>query len=159
MDLSFTADQLALKSSVIEFASKELNRNLHEREQSGEFPRDAWRACARFGIQGLPIPEEFGGSGADIVTTALVMEGLGYGCRDNGLIFSLNAQMWSVELPLVKFGTPAQHDAYLPGLISGELIGVHAMTEPESGSDAFSMRTRAEQKDGGYVLNGTKQYV
>src|SRR2546421_1654695 len=159
MDLSFSADQLALKASVIEFASKELNKNLREREQAGAFPRDAWRACARFGIQGLPIPEEFGGSGADILTTVLVMEGLGYACRDNGLIFSLNAQMWSIELPLLKFGTPEQRRAYLPGLVSGDLIGVHAMTEADSGSDAFSMHTRAERQGDRYILNGSKLYI
>lgn len=159
MDFAFTADQLALKASTIEFASKELNRNLRERDQDGEFPRDAWQACARFGIQGLPIPEEFGGSGADILTTTLVMEGLGYACRDNGLIFSLNAQMWSIELPLLKFGTPEQKRAYLPGLVSGDLIGVHAMTEADSGSDAFSMSTRAERRSDRYILNGSKLYV
>src|SRR5579863_9438509 len=156
MDLSFSADQLALKSSVIEFASKELNRDLRERERAGEFPREAWHACARFGIQGLPIPAEFGGSEADILTTVLVMEGLGYSCRDNGLIFSLNAQMWSIEMPLLKFGTPAKQYAYLPGLVSGDLIGVHAMTEADSGSDAFSMRTRVERKGDRYILNGSK---
>ena len=66
-------------------------------------------------IQGLPIPAELGGGGSDILTTVLVMEALGYGYQDNGLIFSLNAQMWSIELPLVKFGTPAQQQEYLPG--------------------------------------------
>ncbi len=159
MDLSFTAEQLALKASTIEFASKELNRNLRERERAGEFPSDAWRACANFGIQGLPIPPEFGGSGADILTTVLVMEGLGYACRDNGLIFSLNAQMWSIEMPLLKFGTPAQQRAYLPGLVSGDLIGVHAMTEADSGSDAFSMRTQAERRGDRYILSGSKLYI
>lgn len=159
MDFSFTADQLALKASTIEFAQKELNYDLREHEQAHKFPRDAWRACARFGIQGLPIPAEFGGAGADILTTVLVMEGLGYACRDNGLIFSLNAQMWSLELPLLKFGTPAQQHAYLPGLVSGDLIGVHAMTEADSGSDAFSMRTRFERRGDRYVLNGTKLYI
>lgn len=159
MDLSFTTDQLALKASTIEFASKELNRNLRERERSGEFPREAWRACAHFGIQGLPVPAEFGGSEADILTTVLVMEGLGYACHDNGLIFSLNAQMWSMEMPLLKFGTSAQQRAYLPGLVSGDLIGVHAMTEADSGSDAFSMRTRAERRGDCYILNGSKLYI
>lgn len=159
MDLSFSPDQLALKASTIEFASKELNRHLRERERAGEFSRDAWRACARFGLQGLPIPEEYGGSGSDILTTALVMEGLGYACRDNGLIFSLNAHMWSIELPLLKFGTEQQKRAYLPGLVSGDLIGVHAMTEPDSGSDAFSMRTRVERRGDRYILNGTKLYI
>src|SRR5271167_3972119 len=159
MDFSFSDDQLALKASVIKFASQELNHDLKQREHVGEFPLDAWRSCARFGIQGLPIPKEFGGSEADILTTVLAMEGLGYGCRDNGLIFSLNAQMWSIELPLLKFGTPAQKRAYLPGLVSGDLIGIHAMTEAGSGSDAFSMRTRAERHGDHYVLNGYKLYI
>ena len=159
MDFSLSAEQQDLKDAAAAFAQGELNQDLGTREQAGEFSREAWRACARFGIQGLPIPTEMGGGGADILTAVLVMEGLGYGCRDNGLIFSLNAQLWSVELPLVKFGTPEQKQAYMPGFMSGDLIGVHAMTEPESGSDAFSMRTRAERKDDSYVLTGTKQYV
>ena len=159
MDFSLSAEQRELKDAAGAFAAAELNSDLIGRERDNQFSREAWQACARFGIQGLPIPTELGGGGADILTTVLVMEGLGYGTHDNGLIFSLNAQLWSVELPLVKFGTPSQQQAYLPGLMSGELIAVHAMTESESGSDAFSMRTRAESRDGDYVLSGTKQYV
>jgi alkylation response protein AidB-like acyl-CoA dehydrogenase len=159
MDFSLSAEQQELKSAAVEFARRELDQDLARRDEAGEFSPQAWRACAKFGIQGLPMPAELGGGGADILTTVLVMEGLGYGCHDNGLIFSLNAQLWSLQLPLVKFGTPAQQQAYLPGLISGDLIGVHAMTEPDSGSDAFSMRTRVERKGDGYVLNGTKLYI
>ncbi|HEX3713621.1 MAG TPA: acyl-CoA dehydrogenase family protein [Trebonia sp.] len=159
MDFSLSAEQRELKEAAVAFARQELDSGLAERDDAGEFPREAWRACAKFGIQGLPVPVELGGAGADILTTVLVMEALGYGCHDNGLIFSLNAQLWSLELPLVKFGSPAQQQAYLPGLMSGELIGVHAMTEPESGSDAFSMRTRCERQGDSYVLNGTKLYI
>ena len=159
MDFSLSAEQRELKEAAADFARAKLNQGLAEREDAGEFPREAWQACARFGIQGLPVPAELGGGGSDILTTVLVMEALGYGCQDNGLIFSLNAQMWSIELPLVKFGTPAQQQAYLPGLVSGDLIGVHAMTEPDSGSDAFSMRTRAERQGDHYLLNGTKLYI
>lgn len=159
MDFSLSAQQRELKAAAIAFARRELDQDLGKRDDAGEFSLPAWRACAQFGIQGLPIPVELGGGGADILTTVLVMEALGYGCHDNGLIFSLNAQMWSLELPLVKFGTPAQQQAYLPGLVSGDLIGVHAMTEPDSGSDAFSMRTRAERHGEHYVLNGTKLYI
>ena len=159
MDFSLSAEQQELKEAAAAFARRELDRGLAEREEAGAFSPEAWRACAKFGIQGLPVPAELGGAGADILTTVLVMEALGYGCHDNGLIFSLNAQMWSLELPLVKFGSPAQQQGYLPGLISGDLIGVHAMTEPDSGSDAFSMRTRAERQGDSYVLNGTKLYI
>jgi hypothetical protein len=93
------------------------------------------------------------------MSTVLTMEGLGYACPDNGLIFSLNAQMWSLELPLVEFGTSQQKKKFLPGLVSGNNIGVHAMTESESGSDAFSLRTRAVARGGRYVLNGSKMYI
>jgi hypothetical protein len=159
MDFSLSEEQRELKAAAVAFARKELDQDVAKREDVGELPMSAWRACAQFGIQGLPVPAELGGGGADILTTVLVMEALGYGCHDNGLIFSLNAQMWSLELPLVKFGTPAQQQAYLPGLLSGDLIGVHAMTEPDSGSDAFSMRTRVERRGDDYVLNGTKLYI
>ena len=159
MDFSLSSEQRELTEAAADFARRELNHDLAKREDTGEFPQEAWRACARFGIQGLPVPAELGGAGSDILTTSLVMEALGYGCHDNGLLFSLNAQMWSVELPLVTFGTPAQQRAYLPGLVSGDMIGGHAMTEPGSGSDALRMRTRAERQGDHYVLNGTKQYI
>ena len=87
------------------------------------------------------------------------MEALGYGCHDNGLIFSLNAQMWTLELPLVKFGTPAQQQKYLPGLMSGDIIGVQGVTEPDAGSDVYGMRTTVQRKGDDYVLNGTKTYI
>jgi alkylation response protein AidB-like acyl-CoA dehydrogenase len=159
MEFSLSEEQVSMKASVIDFASRKLNERTKQRDKSGEFPKEAWAECARFGIQGLPIPKEYGGTGADIFTTVLMMEGLGYACRDNGLIFSLNAQMWSLEIPLLEFGTPEQKRRYLPGLVSGDLIGVHAMTEPDSGSDAFALRTRATREGGVYVLNGSKLYI
>jgi alkylation response protein AidB-like acyl-CoA dehydrogenase len=159
VDFSLSAEQRELMEAATAFARRELNEDLAKREDAGEFSRDAWQACAKFGIQGLPVPAELGGAGSDVLTTTMIMEALGYGCQDNGLIFSLNAQMWSVELPLVTFGTPAQQRAYLPGLVSGDIIGGHAMTEPESGSDALRMRARAQRQGDQYLLNGTKQYV
>lgn len=159
MDFSLSAEQRELREAAVAFARRELDQDVAKRDAAGEFSPEAWRACAKFGVQGMPVPPELGGGGADVLSTVLVMEGLGYGCHDNGLIFSLNAQMWSLEMPLVKFGSPAQRQAYLPGLVSGDLIGVHAMTEPDSGSDAFSMRTRVEQRGDSYVLNGTKLYI
>ncbi len=159
MDFSLTAEQRELTEAATAFARQELNQNLLEREDAGEFSRQAWQACAKFGIQGLPVPAELGGAASDVLTTALVMEALGYGCRDNGLIFSLNAQMWSVELPLMIFGTEAQQRAYLPGMVSGDIIGAHGMTEPASGSDALHMSSRAKRHGDHYVLKGTKQYI
>jgi alkylation response protein AidB-like acyl-CoA dehydrogenase len=159
LDFSLSAEQRELREAAVAFARRELDQDVAKRDAASEFSPEAWRACAKFGVQGMPVPPELGGGGADVLSTVLVMEGLGYGCHDNGLIFSLNAQMWSLEMPLVKFGSPAQRQAYLPGLVSGDLIGVHAMTEPDSGSDAFNMRTRVEQRGDSYVLNGTKLYI
>jgi alkylation response protein AidB-like acyl-CoA dehydrogenase len=159
MDFSLTDEQMALQEAAIGFAQKELNEGLIERDKRGEFSHDNWRKCADFGLQGLPFPEEYGGGAADIMTTIVTMEGLGYGCRDNGLIFALNAQMWSVQHPIFTFGTEAQKQKYLPGLCQGKVIGAHGMTEPGSGSDAYSLRTRAEKRDAGYVLNGAKIFV
>jgi L-prolyl-PCP dehydrogenase len=159
VDFSLSAEQRELIEAATDFARRELNQDLAKLEDAAEFPREAWRKCAGFGIQGLPVPAELGGGGADVLSTALVMEALGYGCHDNGLLFSLNAQMWSVQLPLVLFGTHAQQEAYLPAMVSGDLIGAHGMTEAGSGSDALHMRTRAERHGDGYVLQGAKQYI
>ena len=159
MDFALSAEQHELTEEAAAFARRELNEDLREREEAGEFSREAWQKCAKFGVQGLPVPADLGGAAADVLTTALVMEALGYGCQDNGLLFSLNAQLWSVELPLVTFGSPAQRQTYLPGMVSGDLIGAHAMTEHGSGSDALHMHARAQRRGDYYALDGTKQYI
>ncbi|MCA1682467.1 MAG: acyl-CoA dehydrogenase family protein [Actinobacteria bacterium] len=153
-------EQQALRQSIVEFARGELNHDLGRRDHDAEFSRDTWVKCARFGLQGLPVPAEYGGLGASATTTAAALEGLGYGCADNGLIFSLNAQMWACEHPLVRFGSEEQKQRYLPRLCDGTLIAAHGMSEPGSGSDAFSLKTAATRtEDGGWVLNGSKTFV
>lgn len=159
MDFAWSHDQLHFKRTVVEFAQRELNHQLIERDRQQEWSRESWKKCADLGLLGLAVPETYGGAGADILTTMLVMEGLGYGCRDNGLIFGMNAQMWSVQHPILAFGTETQKQKYLPGLCHGELIGAHAMSEPGSGSDAYSLSTRARRRDDCYVLDGTKMFV
>ena len=159
MDFALTPEQRAFQQTVIRFATRELNEEVTPRDGRGEFSREAWNRCARFGIQGLPVPEAYGGAGADALQITLAMEALGYGCRDNGLLFSLNAQMWSCEMPLVRSGSEEQKRRYLPGLCDGRLIGVQAMTEPTSGSDAFGLRTTARRDGDRYVLNGSKTFI
>jgi alkylation response protein AidB-like acyl-CoA dehydrogenase len=159
MDFAWTEEQLAYKKAVIDFAQKELNEGLIERDRDGTLSRQNWKKCAEFGITALPIPEEYGGADADIMTAMLTMEGLGYGCKDNGLIFGMNAQLWSVQMPILSFGSEELKQRYLPGLCNGDLIGAHGMSEPDSGSDAYALRTRARRVDGGYILNGTKIFV
>lgn len=159
MEFNLTENQLDFKKAAIDFARHDLNEGAKEREERGEFNREGWRKSAEFGLHGIPMPEEYGGLGLDILTCVAAMEGLGYACLDSGLIFSINAQIWTCEYPILKFGTPEQKEKYLPRLINGSIIGGHAITEPNSGSDAFNMGTRAEKKGNKYILNGTKTFI
>jgi hypothetical protein len=159
MEFEFDDTQLALKREAVNFALQELNASIAERDREGRFNLDGWRRCAGFGVHGLPFPAEYGGSEADIITTMMAMEGLGKGCTDAGLLFGINAQMWSIQMPLLNYGSDEQKRRYLSRLCGGELIGAHGMSEPDSGSDAFGMRTAARRVCDGYVLNGTKTFV
>ncbi len=159
MHFELTEEQQEIKRAVADFARSELNRDVQTHDREGEFPRDKWLAAAAFGIHGLPMPAEYGGTDRDLLTTVCAMEALGYGCRDNGLIFSINAHIWSAQIPLLRFGSDAQRARWLPRLVSGDAIAVHAMTEEGSGSDAFNVATTATRREDGYVLNGSKVFI
>ena len=156
MDFSLTKEQIEFKEAVVTFARRELNHGIREREKEGQFSRSGWAKCAEFGIHGLPLPEEYGGLNRDILTCVLSMQGLGYACEDSGLLFAINSHIWTCENPILTFGTEKQKKRYLPDLCEGKRIGGHAMTEPDSGSDAFNMRTHAVKKGDRYILNGSK---
>jgi alkylation response protein AidB-like acyl-CoA dehydrogenase len=159
MDFSLSKEQLEFKEAVVSFARRELMEGIREREKRGEFFRDGWAKCAEFGIHGLPLPEEYGGLNMDILTCVLAMQGLGYACKDGGLLFAINSHIWTCENPIWKFGTDQQKKRYLPDLCKGRWIGGHAMTEPDSGSDAFNLKTRAVKKGDRYILNGSKMFI
>jgi alkylation response protein AidB-like acyl-CoA dehydrogenase len=159
VDFSWNPEQLELRDAVRSFAAKSLGGDVIGRDRDGTFARDLWQLCGEFGIQGLPFPVEYGGSGQDVLTTVLAMDALGYGCRDGGLLFALNAQMWSVQMPLFRYGSEEQKQRFLPRLCSGEWVAAHGMSEPDSGSDAFSLRTTARLQGDTYILNGTKTFV
>lgn len=160
MDFAWNDSQLDYKAEVVAFARERLAADSVQRDRDGVFARNDWQACADFGIQSLSVPALYSGrDDRDFMTAMLAMEGLGFGCRDNGLTFALNAQMWTVQLPIASSGSEQLRRRYLPGLCDGRLIGAHAMTEAETGSDAFSLKTRATPVDGGYRLNGAKCYV
>ncbi len=159
MDFTWSDEQRELFDAVETFASKELNNNLIENDRDGRFNHDGWKKCGQMGIQGLTVPEQFGGLGLDALTAVGALEKLGYACRDNGLVFSINAHMWTAAMPLLDFGTTEQKEKFLPGLCKGDLIGSNATSEPNSGSDVYSLRTVAEKKGDRYILNGNKTYV
>lgn len=161
MDFSWTDNQLQTKREVLAFAENHLNSNLTQRDADSLFQRNLWKKCADFGIHGFSVSKAYGGKfeEVDVMTATLAMETMGYGCRDNGLSFALNAQMWTVQLPIHEFGTEEQKNKFLRPMVSGDAIGCHALTEPNAGSDIFSMTTHAKKVEGGYILNGKKRLI
>jgi len=159
MDFSLSEDQIALRETIIRFARQVLNEGALQRDREQTFPRDLWRRCGEIGLPGLPVPEEYGGSGLDPLSTALALEALGYACHDGGLVFSICAHLLSCVVPLWSFGTEEQKRRYLPGLCGGDLVGVHAMTEPTSGSDAFALKTAAKPDGDGFRIQGVKTFI
>ncbi len=160
MDFAWSDEQLDLKARVIQFAKAQLNGDMVARDYKGEFSRDSWQKCAEFGIQGLCMPQPYSESPAtDLMTTVLALESLGYGCEDSGLLLALNSQIWTVQMLLLAFGTEAQKQQYLTPMCKGDLVGVHALSEPEAGSDVYSLTTKAVPCEGGYRLTGRKKFV
>lgn len=158
MDFAFTEEQIQIRKSVIAFAQRELNPGIRERDRQGVFPRDLWNQCAERRILALAFPEEFGGDGFDFTTVVSAFHALGYACKDSGLVHSLLTQVICGIL-IQLFASREQAACLLPDLASGRLIYAQAITEPDSGSDAFAMRTSAVKQGQGYILNGTKTII
>jgi len=148
---------------------KELRKNLEqyfERLSDGHvdddlaevFSREKWDLIRESGVIKLPFDPEWGGLGKDVLTMVYVLEHLGYGCRDQGLTFGLATQIVSVALPLQRFGSDELKERYLAKLVDGEILGAHAISEPEAGSDAMAMAATATDDGDAYVLNGLKTY-
>jgi alkylation response protein AidB-like acyl-CoA dehydrogenase len=153
-----TPEQQELQQAAIEFARAELADDPDD-ERHERFNRTGWDACGRFGVFAMPIPQEYGGLGLGLSPLLAVMEGLGYGTRDQGLLFSINAHLWTNSIPILLYGTEEQRQRYLPRLSSGALVGANGASEPDAGSDVFAMRTTARRDGDDYILNGTKTFV
>ena len=155
MNFAFTDEQKRIRKTIIDFARRDLNPGMVERDRMGTFPRELWKKCADMRILAIPFPESLGGDGFDFVTAVAVFHALGYACKDSGLVHSLATQViCGIQLHL--FGNKEQAAQLLPDLASGKLIYAQGITEPGSGSDAFAMQTFATRTDSGYKLNGTK---
>ncbi len=158
MEFSWTSDQKKLYDSTLE-TTKKLNRTVAERDAAQSFGREEWRTCGAYGLTGLCLPERYGGSGHDALTTALAFEAFGRGCEDMGLVFSTAAHLFACAMPVSEFGSERIKAALLPRLASGEWVGANAITETEAGSDVYSLKTEAERDGDYYVINGEKSYV
>lgn len=128
-----------------------------DKEES--FPYAKWELVRESGILRLPFDETWGGLGQDLLTTMYVLEGLGYGCRDGGLSFSVATHIVSTGVPVQRFGTKELKQQYLPRICDGRAISAHAITEPDSGSDAMNMRTTAIADGDHFIINGSKTFV
>lgn len=158
MDFNLSEEQQSLREEIIRFARNELNNGVIERDRAQLFPRDLWLKCGEMGLQGLPVPREFGGVELDPLSTAIALEALGYGCEDGGLVFAICAHLLACVVPVWKHGSPAQKERYLPGMCNGSLIAVNGTTETASGSDVYSMTTTARREGNQFVLNGAKTF-
>jgi alkylation response protein AidB-like acyl-CoA dehydrogenase len=159
MDFSLTEEQVALRAEVLRFARERIGGKAAEHDRDETFDSDGWQACAEFGVLGWPIPREYGGTGHDPLTTVIACEALGQGCRDNGLVFAVENHLWACAIYLVLHGNEQQKAMFLPRLADGSMIGAHALTEPETGSDVLSLRTTARRRGEDYVLTGTKCFI
>ena len=158
MDFEWSEESLNLRAEAVAFG-KSLNDGVLEDDRTGRFPAEKWQRLADWGYFGLRVPAEHGGAEMDLLSGLLVTEGLGEGCEDGGLVFSAAVQAWVLTSGLLTYGTEDQNRRYLPGLAAGTTMGALAITEPESGSDAFAMRTRAVKVDGGWSLTGRKTFI
>jgi L-prolyl-PCP dehydrogenase len=161
MNFAFDAETEDMRAMVVRFAQRELGGRPEELATGFDAAgfRRRWLLAGKQGLVGSVIPGEYGGSGLDAVTAAAVMEALGNGCLDTGFAFSIAAHLFASVVPIAEFGTGEQKRRWLPALCSGERIAAHGITEPEAGSDALNLRTRAERKGDHYVLDGGKCFT
>lgn len=160
MDFAFSDEQLAFRDRVAAFTREHLVDDVVARDRDSVFDRDLWQKCADFGLLSLAAGRAYSQhDDVEFLTALLAAEALGQHCPDNGLAFAVNAHVWTVQLPIIKFGSDEQKTRFLPPMCDGRMIGAHAVTEPATGSDLYSMSTTAERVDGGYRLNGHKHYV
>jgi alkylation response protein AidB-like acyl-CoA dehydrogenase len=130
-----------------------------EADARGEFPWPKWNVVRDSGVLRLPFPAEHGGLEQDLSSTMYVLEELGYVCEDGGLSFAITTHIVGAGVPLLRFGTDEQRARFLPRIAAGDHLCGHAITEPDSGSDAFAMRTTAVRVGDAYILNGRKTFI
>lgn len=145
--------------AAYQFARARLSPGARARDASGTFDRKLWNEASAFGLAGLPIPEAWGGSGLDAFDTIQVVEALGRGCEDAGLVFSLCAHMFASAVPIWKSKSKPHHQRYLREIAAGTLICANGTTEPEAGSDVYAMKTTARRDGDDYVLEGSKCFI
>lgn len=153
----WTDEQKALRKSLEPYFERLSDGHVDD-DANAVFSREKWKLIQESGVIRLPFDEQWGGRGQDPLTLVYVLEHLGYGCRDSGLLFTLATQVVSMAIPLQRFGSDELKEKYLRRLIDGDIISAHAISEPDAGSDATAMATTATEDGDSYVINGKKAF-
>jgi alkylation response protein AidB-like acyl-CoA dehydrogenase len=157
MDFQLTEEQKAIRDLARDFAEKEIAPIAARIDETGEFPRETVKKLGELGLMGIEVPPEYGGGGLDAMSYVLAIEQVSKVCASHGTIMSVNNSL--VCFGLNKFGTVEQKQQFLTPLASGKKLGAYSLTEPQSGSDAGNMKTRAVLQGDTYVINGRKSWV
>jgi len=157
MDFSLSDHQKLIRDTVRQFMENEVRPGVRQRDREGRFPVEEIKKIAELGCCGMTTPEEWGGAGLDTISYVLMLEEVAH--VDAAMATSLGVTNSAVQVPLLGFGSDAQKKKYLSRMASGETLGAFCLTEPQAGSDAAGIQTRAVKCDCGYRLNGTKTWV
>jgi alkylation response protein AidB-like acyl-CoA dehydrogenase len=157
VDFELSAEQREIQALTREFAEREIDPHAADWDRDHTFPRAVFAKLAELGLMGTCVPEEYGGAGADFLSYVLVLEELSR--ADAGVGVTVAVHTSAVTLPILRFGTDEQRSRFVPALARGEHLGAFALTEAEAGSDAASLRTRAEPDRDGWRITGTKQWI
>ncbi|MHB8894054.1 MAG: acyl-CoA dehydrogenase family protein, partial [Candidatus Geothermincolia bacterium] len=157
MDFDLTEEQTMFRQMVKEFADAEIMPVADELDEKEEFPYEIQAKMADIGLFGLPVPEEYGGQAADLVTYALAVEEISRASASLGITMAAHTSLGM--MPLHWFGTEEQKQSWLVPMARGKKMGAFGLTEPEAGSDAGGTKTTAVLKDGEWVINGTKCFI
>ena len=157
MNLELTEEQQMLEKSVREFAESEVRPRAKENDETGRFPLELFRKAAELGLTGVAFPEAEGGAGFDHVAYSIVIEEISRCCASTGVILSVQNSLFCD--PIHRYGTEEQKKRFLLPFTRGEKIGCYALTEPQAGSNAAALQTKAVKKNDSYVINGTKAWI
>jgi butyryl-CoA dehydrogenase len=157
MNLALTEEQALLQETVREFAESEVKPIAKELDETGRFPHDTFKKAAELGLTGIALPEAEGGAGFDHISYSIVIEEISRCCASTGVILSVQNSLYCD--PIHHFGTDEQKTRFLQPFARGEKIGCYALTEPQAGSNAAALQTKAVKKGDAYVINGTKSWI
>ncbi|MCR8642042.1 acyl-CoA dehydrogenase family protein [Paenibacillus sp. N1-5-1-14] len=157
MDFTLTSEQEAHRDQVRTFAQKEIIPYAIQIDRSDQFPRDIVDKMSEKGLLGLPVPKQWGGSEVDFLSYNLTIEEISYASATLGVILAVHTSVGT--MPIVNNGTQVQKEKYLRKLATGQMIGAFALTEPQAGSDASQIATKAYREGENYILNGTKMFI